>query len=113
MTTQPISPELVASVLSALLALAFLWLPGLNTWFASHSDNFKIAFMSVASALIATVMIVIACVPALSFGFPLACPAGGVWDWLFLVFLCATLNRGAFKAFQFATPESVERAKAK
>ncbi len=106
---QPLSPQAVAAVLAGLLSLAFTLIPGLNARFAALSSDVKTAINGGLSALIAIGIYVLACTPALSAGFPFACPTGGFWDLVTIIFLSVTVNQGVFMGTP--KPAAVKAAK--
>ncbi len=106
---QQLSPEAVAAVLAGIVSLAFTFIPGLNAKFAALADDVKRAIMGGLSALIAVAIYLIACTPALSAGFPFACPTGGVWELVMIVFLAVTVNQGVFMGTP--KPAAVKAAK--
>lgn len=107
---QQLTPEAVAVVLSGLLSLAFTLIPGLNSKFAALEKNIKIAIMGGLSALIAVVIYLIACTPAVATGFPFTCPVGGFWELVMIVFLSVTANQGVYSGTP--KPNAVTTAKA-
>ena len=93
---QQLTPEAVAVILSGLLSLAFTLIPGLNAKFAALQKEVKTAIMGGLSLLIAVVIYLIACTPATAEGFPFACPTGGFWQLVVIIFLSVTVNQGVY-----------------
>lgn len=106
---QQLTPELVAAVLAGLLSLAFTLIPGLNAKFAALTDDVKRAVQGGLSILIAVVIYLIACTPALSAGFPISCPTGGLWELVMTIFLSVAVNQGTYAATP--RPSAVKNAK--
>jgi len=105
-----LNPEAVAAVLAGLLSLAFTLIPGLNAKFAALATDVKTAVMGGLSALIAILLYIIACTPALSSGFPIACPTGGIWELVMIIFLSVTVNQGVYAGTP--KPGAIKAAKA-
>lgn len=105
-----LTPEAVAAVLAGLLSLVFTLVPGLNSKFAALADDVKRAVQAGLSALIAVAIYFIACTPALSAGFPFACPTGGLWELVMTIFLAVTVNQGVFAGTP--RPAAVKSARA-
>ena len=116
---QQLTPEMVAAVLAGLLSLAFTLIPGLNAKFAALEKEVKTAIMGGLSLLIAVVIYLIACTPSTSPGFPIACPTGGFWQLVMIVFWAVTVNQGVYagtpkpNALVAAREESEKRAATK
>lgn len=107
---QTLTPEFVAAVLAGIVSLAFTLIPGLNSKFAALADDVKRAIMAGLSALIAVIVYVIACTPSIAAGFPVACPTGGLWELVTIIFLAVTVNQGVYAATP--RPNAVTAAKA-
>lgn len=89
------TPELLAVVLAGLISLLATYIPGFNSWFAGLATEVKQAIMGVATILIAVAIYVLACTPSLGFPY-VACPTGGVWELISIIFLALAANQGVY-----------------
>lgn len=90
---QQLTPELVAAVLAGFLSLAFTYIPGLNSWFASLAEDMKKALMGALTILTAFVIYILACTPSLGFPY-VSCPTGGIWELLGIILVALGVNQG-------------------
>ncbi len=92
------STTLVA-IAAAALSLIFSYLPGLNTWYAGKSDDFKKLFQ-VGWLLVVSVAIYGAgCLPEIASRLPfptIACTAAGAYDLLFMFLTAVVTNQATF-----------------
>ena len=55
-TIGELTPALIAAVTSAVISLAFRFVPSLRTWFDAHSPDTKQAFMLVATLVVGAML---------------------------------------------------------
>jgi len=103
-----LTPELLAVVLAGLISLLATYVPGFNSWFAGLAAELKKAIMGLATIFIAVAIYVLACTPSLGFPY-VACPAGGLWQLVSVIFLALAANQGVFMASP--QPKRVKAAK--
>lgn len=104
-----LTPELLAVVLAGLISLLATYVPGFNSWFAGLAEDVKKMLMGLATIIIAILVYVLACTPSLGFPY-VACPTGGLWELVGIIFLALAANQGVFKVSP--QPKRVKSAKA-
>lgn len=94
-----VSPELLTLVAGVILSLLFSYVPGVNTWYAAQSDEYKKLFMLILLAVTAGGIFALACggvLPEL-FGLAVTCDQTGALG-LVQAFLYALIaNQSAYK----------------
>lgn len=94
------SPILVTTdwlvyIASALLSLAFSFIPKLNTWYAAHTDAFKKWVMLGLIFLVLAVVFALSCANVLQSN--LTCTVQGALDALVTYIFAIAINQGIFK----------------
>lgn len=89
-----ITEEWMAAAVGLVLTLLFSFFPGLNTWYAEKSENYKKMFM--AGVLFVTLAAVFggACLGLLS---GIECTLAGGWQILQLYVIAVVVNQSVFK----------------
>ena len=69
---------IISSAVGALISLAFLWIPGLNTWFDDQAPGYKALAQVGLGAVVAAIMYGLACYGvAGDFDIPVTCDQAG------------------------------------
>lgn len=96
-TPAPLTPELLAVILAALLSLLTTYVPKFNEWFAALDPAVKQMIMGIATIVVAVVVYILACTPSLGFPF-VTCPTGGIWELVGIILLALGVNQGVDRA---------------
>lgn len=105
-----LSPALLTTVLAGLISVLATIIPKFRVWFAGLDAETKQSGMAIATAVVAVAIYIAACTPSLGFPY-VACPTGGVWELISVIFLAWTTNQGVDRILP--KPADVKAAKAK
>jgi hypothetical protein len=109
-----ITAETLTVAVSGLLALLFLYFPGLNTWFAARPDHEKRQIMLGVVAAFAASAFGLSCAGLLTelTGWVVTCDRAGGIELLKVVFIAAAANQGTYNLIKGFEPASVKTVKA-
>ena len=89
--------DMLTLIASTLLTLGFSYIPGLRTWYAGKSDEFKQLVMLVLVVVVAAGSFGLACLGwGVELGITLACTAGGALGLAVQVVLAIIANQGVY-----------------
>ena len=90
--------EVLTLIAGALLTLGFSYIPGLRTWYAGKSDEFKQLVMLVLVVVVAAGSFGLACLGwGAGLGIALACTLDGALGLVVQVVLAIMANQGVYK----------------
>jgi len=89
-----IGSEWIIQVAAAVLSLAMSYIPGLRTWFAAQSQEFKSLFMAGVLLLVTGGVFGLGCAGWLETN--LVCNSEGIKSAVFMLFLAIATNQGIY-----------------